>query len=92
MTVVSLHQSREKPNLAWQKENRRKGIITVKSHSARNDIHMRQHFQKLYVASEEKSPNLKWSLLRCVTLYSNILTMCPLWLYQKLVVITYPRQ
>ena len=30
--VVSLHQSREKSTLCWQKENGRKGIITMKSH------------------------------------------------------------
>ena len=45
MTAVSLHQSHKKSTLGWQKENGSKGIITIKSHSITNDIHMRRHFQ-----------------------------------------------
>ena len=36
---------REKSTLVWQKESRRKVIITIKSHSTTNDILMRRHFQ-----------------------------------------------
>ena len=45
MTVISLHQKDEKSTLVRQKENGNKGIITIKSHSITNDIHMRRHFQ-----------------------------------------------
>ena len=38
------------------------------------------------------NPNLKWSVVRCATPYSNISKKCLLCLYEKLVVITYPRQ
>ena len=41
MTVVSLHQSREKSTLSWQNENGRHGITTIKGHSTTNDIQMR---------------------------------------------------
>ena len=37
-------------------------------------------------------PNLKWSVVRCATCYSNISKKCLLCLYEKLVIITYPRQ
>ena len=36
--------------------------------------------------------NLKWSVVRCATPYSNISKKCLLCLYEKLVIITYPRQ
>ena len=45
MTAVPFHQGHEKSASGWQKENGRKGIVTIKSHSTTNDIHMRQHFQ-----------------------------------------------
>ena len=45
MIVVSLCHSHTKSILSWQKENGSKGIITIKSHSITNNIHMRQHFQ-----------------------------------------------
>ena len=35
----------QKSTLGWQKENERKGIITIKSYSITNDIHIRRHFQ-----------------------------------------------
>ena len=38
------------------------------------------------------NPNLKWSVVRCATSYSNISKKCRLYLYEKLVIITYPRQ
>ena len=38
------------------------------------------------------TPNLKWSLLRCTAPYSNISKNCVLCLYEKLVIMTYPRQ
>ena len=38
------------------------------------------------------SPNRKWSVVRCASLYSNISKKCFLCLYKQLVVITYPRQ
>ena len=38
------------------------------------------------------TPNLKWSIVRCATPYSNISKMCLLCLHEKLVIITYPRQ
>ena len=38
------------------------------------------------------TPNLKWSVVRCVTPYSNISKKSLLCLYEKLVIITYPRQ
>ena len=38
------------------------------------------------------TPNLKWSVVRCTTPYSNISKKCLLCLYEKLVIITYPRQ
>ena len=41
MTVASLHQRHEKSTLGWQKENGSKGIITIKSNSIKNNIHMR---------------------------------------------------
>ena len=45
MTVVSLHESRKKSTLGWQTENGSKGVITIKSHSITNDIHMKRHFE-----------------------------------------------
>ena len=36
--------------------------------------------------------NLKWSVVRRATPYSNISKKCLLCLYEKLVIITYPRQ
>ena len=45
MTFVSLYQTHKKSFLVWQKENERKGIITIKSHSTTKDIHTRRHFQ-----------------------------------------------
>ena len=38
------------------------------------------------------TPNLKRSVVRCATPYSNISKKCLLCLYEKLVIITYPRQ
>ena len=38
------------------------------------------------------TPNLEWSVVRCATPYSNISKKCLLCLYEKLVIITYPRQ
>ena len=69
MTVVSLHQSHEKSTLGWQKENGSKGIITIESHSITNDIssyvwHLKETL--------DVTPNLKWSVVRCATPYSNI--------------------
>ena len=42
------------------------------------------------VSSE--TPNLKWSVLRCVALYSNILKKCLLCLYEKLETFTYQNE
>ena len=42
------------------------------------------------VSSE--TPNLKWSVLRCVPPYSNILKNCLLYLYEKLEIVTYQNQ
>ena len=38
-------KSHEKSTSAWQKENGSKSIITIKSHSITNNIHMRRHTQ-----------------------------------------------
>ena len=38
------------------------------------------------------TPNLKWSVVRCTTCCSNISKKCLLCLYEKLVIIIYPRQ
>ena len=38
------------------------------------------------------TPNLKWSIVRCTTPYSNISKKCLLCLHEKLVIITYSRQ
>ena len=38
------------------------------------------------------TPNLKWSVVMCVTPYSNISKKCLLCLYEKLIIIAYPRQ
>ena len=38
------------------------------------------------------TPNLKWSVVMCVTPYSNISKKCILCLYGKLIIIAYPRQ
>ena len=38
------------------------------------------------------TPNLKWSVVRCAILYSNISKKCLLYLYGKLDIITYQRQ
>ena len=38
------------------------------------------------------TPNLKWSVVRCATPYSNISKKSILYLHEKLVIITYPRQ
>ena len=38
------------------------------------------------------TPNLEWSVLRCATPYSDISEKCHLCLYEKLVIINYPRQ
>ena len=38
------------------------------------------------------TPNLKWSVVRCTTPYSNISKKCLLCLYEELIIITYPRQ
>ena len=38
------------------------------------------------------TPNLKWSIVRCATLYSNISKKCLLCLYEKQVTITCSRQ
>ena len=43
--VVSLHQIQEKSTLGWQKQNFKKGIITINTQITTNDIHMRQNFQ-----------------------------------------------
>ena len=45
MTVVSLHQNREKSTLGWHKENGRNGIIIIKGQSTTNDTDMRRYFQ-----------------------------------------------
>ena len=37
MTTMSLYES-HKSNLGWQKENGKKGIITIKNHSTTNDF------------------------------------------------------
>ena len=42
------------------------------------------------VSSE--TPNLKWSVLRCVPPYSNISKKCFLCLYEKLEIVTYQTQ
>ena len=42
------------------------------------------------VSSE--TPNLKWSVLRCVPPYSNILKKCILFWYEKLKIVTYQNQ
>ena len=39
-----------------------------------------------------KTPNLKWSILRCVPPYSNISKKCLLCLYEKLEIVTYQNQ
>ena len=38
------------------------------------------------------TPNLKWTVVKCATTYSNISKKSLLCLYEKLVIITYPRQ
>ena len=38
------------------------------------------------------TPNLKWSVVRCATPYLNISKKFILCLYEKLVIVTYPRQ
>ena len=45
-----------------------------------------------YVWYLKVTPNLKRSVVRCVTPYSNISKKCLLCLYEKLIIITYPRQ
>ena len=39
-----------------------------------------------------ETPNLKWSVLRCVPPYSNISKKCLLYLYEKLEIVTYQNQ
>ena len=39
-----------------------------------------------------ETSNLKWSVLRCISLYSNISKKCLLRLYQKLEIVTYQNQ
>ena len=39
-----------------------------------------------------ETPNLKWSVLRCVQPYSNISKKCLLRLYEKLEIVTYQNQ
>ena len=40
----------------------------------------------------DETPNLKWSVVRCATPYSNISKKYLFCLYEKLVIITFPRQ
>ena len=62
MTVVSLHQSREKSTLGWKKENGRKGVIIINGQ--------------------------QWGIPH-LTETSQKSVLC---LYEKLVIINYPRQ
>ena len=52
--------------------------------------------QKIYFGLTERkciiTPNLKWSVIRCATSYPNISKRFLLCLYEKVVIITYPRQ
>ena len=46
------HQSREKSTFGWQKENGRKRIITIKSHSTSDDIHVKRNFRVVWYLKE----------------------------------------
>ena len=83
--------SNKKSTLGWQKENGSKGIITIKSHSIINNIHMRRHF-KVIRETSNVTPNLKWSIVKYTTPYSNISKKCLFCFYEILVIIAYPRQ
>ena len=67
-------------------------IITIKSHSTANDVHMRRHFVRHLNENLDLNPNLKCSVVGSSTPCSNISKKCLLFLYEKLVIITYPRQ
>ena len=58
-----------------QRENERVASITINYHLNVRDILIGQNFQVKYG---------KWSVLRCIAPYSNILKKCLLWLYEKL--------
>ena len=68
ITVVTIHQSRQKSTLCWQKEryDGRKDIITAKRHSTTNGIHMRRQVWHLKGSLDETS-NFEWSVVRCAT-------------------------
>ena len=69
-------------------------IITIKSHSITNDIQIRRLFQVVWYLKEtlDVTPNLKWSVVRCATPYTNISKKFLLHLSEKLVIISYRRQ
>ena len=79
MTVVSLYQSH---NLL---------CVDLKSLNHKQYSHEKTLSRPLKWTLDV-TPNLKWSVVRCTTPYSNISKKCLLCLYEKLVIITNPRQ
>ena len=41
---------------------------------------------------QNETPNLNWEIVRSVLTYSNTTKRCMLWLYEKLLIETYPNQ
>ena len=80
--------------LGWQKENVREGIISITSFNHKRHSHETTLSSYVWHLKEtlDESPNLKWSVVRWATPYSYISKKCFLCWYEKLIIITYPRQ
>ena len=68
----------QRENGRVQRENERVASITINYHLNVRDILIGQNFQVKYG---------KWSVLRCIATYSNILKKCLLWLYEELEIV-----
>ena len=95
MTVVSLHQSHKKSTLGWRKEKWKQRYYNHKK-SLNHKRYSHETTPSSYVCHLKETldvtPNLKWTVVRCTTPYSNVSKKYLLCMYEKLVIITYPRQ
>ena len=65
--------------------------LSFKHKRCSNKAKLSSYMWHLKSVSSE-TPNLKWSVLRCVPPYSNISKKCLLCLYEKLEIVTYQNQ
>ena len=82
----------EKCNFSIKKFKKRLKKVYLRLAEGKWKSHLYNHKSQDQKSISSKTPNLKWSILRCVPPYSNISKKSLLCLHEKLEIVTYQNQ